>query len=246
MITVLLIGVALAATAPAQLSPDLNDPRVRVASQKAVLQGLLDAGLGEDALRALASMREAGEDLSPFTVLQARALHLNRMPDEALGLLDAYLRTHARDGAAWALKGVVLADLDRPAEAVRALQRANRLTPEDAGVLNNLGYASLAAGEAEAAVRHLRAALQLDPLSTRARNNLGFAYARLDRDAEALTAFRAGSPNESDARYNLGVACELRGDRGSAITQYQAAVAARPDHPQAGDALARRLSEEPS
>jgi Flp pilus assembly protein TadD len=122
--------------------------------------------------------------------------------------------------------------------------RARKLNPKDATVLNNLAYVRLSTGDAEAAVRLLQASLALDPSQARTRNNLGFALARLERDTEALQAFRAAG-SEADARYNLGVACVRRGDRASALTQFHAALEAAPGHPGATAALERLSQEAP-
>jgi len=125
-------------------------------------------------------------------------------------------------------------------ERVEALRRAAKLLPDDAGVRNNLGVAHLAAGSPAEAEGAFRAALAWDPANLRARNNLGFALARQQRDDDALVSFRAAG-DEGTARYNLGLACELRGDVPAALVQYHAALAARPDDPATRTALARLL-----
>lgn len=224
-------------------SPDLADPQVRRAAQAALLEGLVDAGLPDQALAALAELRAAGEDVAPFRVVQAEAMHATGLTDDALSLLDAHLRHHRRDADALAARGLILSDAGRVAEAVDALKRAVKLRKDDAALLNNLGFALLASGDATGAEARFREALRLDPGALRVRNNLGFALARLERDDEALAAFRAAAPDEATARYNLGVACEQRGDRTTAIPQYRAALEARPGHVEAGARLERLLNE---
>jgi Flp pilus assembly protein TadD len=214
----------------------------RTESQKALIEGFVDAELHVQALQAIASLREAGEDVAPFAVAQARAMHATGLTDDALALLDTHLRHHRRDGDGWAARGLILSDARKLPESVAALTRAARLLPDDAAVMNNLGFVLLATGDAEGALVRFRSAVQLDPASQRARNNLGFALARLGRDDEALAAFRAAN-DEADARYNLGVACEQRGDRVTALTQYRAAVEARSTHAAAAARLDTLLSE---
>lgn len=220
---------------------DRSDAVARTESQIHILDGMIEAGLPEEALRGLAEVRAGGADDPRLDVIQAHALHLTGLEAEALVLLETHLRRHKRDAEAWALLGVVHADGERLPEAIDALERALRLAPRDAEVLNNLGYVELAAGRPEKAVQHLRASLTLDASQPRTRNNLGFALARMERDVEALEAFRAAN-GEADARYNLGVACEMRGDRASAINHFQAALSVRPDHPGAASALQRLLT----
>jgi len=58
------------------------------------------------------------------------------------------------------------------AEAVQLLKQAQRLTPTDAALLSDLGYASLRAGLIDEARLPLMQALQLRPDSTQAQSNL--------------------------------------------------------------------------
>lgn len=218
-----------------------NEP-ARVEAQVGVLTSLVDSGLSEQALQVLAEVRAQGATDTRLDVLQARAMHATGMSDEARTLLEGHVKRAPRDPAGWAALGAVLADAGNLPGSLAALERARRLTPDDPVVLNNLGYARLSANETEEAVRLFRASLTRDPSQPRTRNNLGFALARLERDMEALQAFRAANV-EADARYNLGVACVNRGDRGTALTQFNAALEAAPGHPAAAAALDRLLSE---
>jgi Flp pilus assembly protein TadD len=221
---------------------DVRSETDRAAAQQALLDGLVDAGLYTQALQAIADLRASGEDTSRFVVVQARAMHATGLTEDALVLLDAHLRRHRRDAEGHAARGLMLSDAGRLSEAIAALTRAATLARDDASVQNNLGFALLASGDAEGALARFRTALQLEPGSARARNNLGLALARLGRDDEALAAFRATS-DEAGARYNLGVACEHRGDRATAITHYRAALLARADHPGAAARLQSLLDE---
>ncbi|MFZ5482447.1 MAG: tetratricopeptide repeat protein [Myxococcota bacterium] len=239
----LLAAIALAAD-PALSMPDLSDPEVKLEIQVDVVTGLVEAKLHEAALQAIKELRDQGVTDERLDLLQARAMYGQGMRAEGRGQLDAYLKKHRRDADAWALLGVMLADDKQLPEAFEALQRANRLQPRDAAVLNNLGYVQMAMGRLDDAVATYRAALAADPTSVRARNNLGFALARQEKDDEALAAFRAAG-DEADALYNLGLACELRDDRASAITHYKNAIAARPTHLEARAALGRLVSETP-
>jgi Flp pilus assembly protein TadD len=246
----LLCSLALAgstggASVTADALPDWSDARTRGDAQVSVVEGLLAAGMPEKALTVLSGLRAEGGPLDRrLDVLQARALHATGLSLEARRMLEAHTHAARRDPDGWAALGVVLADTGDLPGAIGALERARKLAPKDAAILNNLGYAQLAAGNAEKAVALLQRSLVIDPAQARTRNNLGFAFARLERDAEALQAFRAAG-SEADARYNLGVACVNRGDRADALTQFNAALEASPGHPAAAAALARLLQEAP-
>lgn len=238
---ILAAALALAATVN-DVQPDLSDPAVREATQMHVLGALLDAGMAEQALEMVSEMRRDGVDGVDLDVAQARAMHQRGLSTDAASLLEAVVRRHPREAAAWAQLGIVHADRGRLPDAEAALKRASKLSPENADVLNNLGFVQLSAGKYEPAIASFRGALKVDPASKRTRNNLGFALVRVDRYDEALEAFRAAN-NEPDARYNFGAACEAAGDRATALTSYQAAVVVSPGHPHAVAALSRLLEE---
>lgn len=239
---ILLLCSALSAAAESEkLLPDWSEAATREAAQIEVIAGLIEAGMIEQALEAVASVRRAGAEGPALDVLQARAMIAAGMPTDARALLERVLRRHPRDASALMAMGVAQADAGELDAAIASLEKASRIRRNDALILNNLGYAYMARGDTEEAVRQFRASLAADPSKARARNNLGFALARLERDMEALQAFRSAEP-EADARYNMGVACELRADTASAIANYQAATVASPGHPAASVALARLLT----
>lgn len=241
---VLALGVAdAAAKADEPERPDLSDPAVKAQVQLDVLEGLFQAGMLDDALRASAEIRAQGVKDPRLDILQARVMAAKGMRSEATAMLEGVTRKHRRNAEAWAALGIIHADERRIAESVDALEKAAKFSPNDADIRNNLGFVQMAAGRYDDAIDTFKAAIALDPSEARTRNNLGFALARADRDSDALEAFRSAG-SEADARYNLGVACELRMDVTSALAQYQAALQAQPEHPQAKAALARLLHEE--
>ena len=235
-------SLALAAPEVLDLQPDLSNPKIRLETQLDVLEGLVDAGMHEQALSMIGEMHKQGAADVRVDVIQGRAMHLAGLDAEAIVLLKQVTKRHPNRGEGWATLGLVYADAGMVSDAVAALKKAHRIDPGDADILNNLGFALLAAGQAEQAVEYLRKAIAVDPGAVATRNNLGFALVRLDRYDEALAAFRA-SGDEADARYNLGVACELHDDIAGALTSYHAAISARPGHALAVPALARLLKE---
>ena len=208
-----------------------------------VINGMIDAGLVEQALALCAQLRSQGIVAPELDVAQARALNVQGLHTEAQQLLEQVLKKHKRDAMAWSMLGVVLADQGKLPEAKAALEKANQFKPADPSILNNLGFVTMVGGDLEGAVRYYRAALQADPTQKRTRNNLAFALMRSEQDMEALEMFRSAGP-EAEARYNMGVACEWRGDRGGAVIQYQAAVDAAPGYEPAVNALKKLLLEE--
>jgi len=223
--------------------PDFSDPEVKRRVQLDLLQGLYDSKMYDDALGVATEMRQQGVKDDRLDILQGKVQSAKGMHNEAIDLLTALTRRSPRNADAWAALGVAYADGERVPDAIAALERAVKLNPKDPASLNNLGYLCMVGGKSDRAIEVFKQALVLDPASARTHNNLGFALARAERDSDALEAFRGGG-TEADARYNLGVACELRNDTASALTQYQAAIQIQPDYPQAKAALARLLHQE--
>ncbi|HEY7086719.1 MAG TPA: tetratricopeptide repeat protein, partial [Tepidisphaeraceae bacterium] len=81
--------------------------------------------------------------------------------------------------------GVALLNENRPQEALPHLMRAVQLTPDDAGVHNNLGNVYTALNQYSAAVPEFDKSLQLRPRSGRTYYNRAVAYYRLQKFAEA-------------------------------------------------------------
>lgn len=236
-------GWAGTASADEPVRPDLSDPNVKREVQLDVLEGMYQSGLYEEALRVVAELRSQGIKDDRLDIIQAKVMSGRGLRTDAIAMLQALVKRSPRNADAWSALGVVYADHQKVAESIAALEKAARLAPGDASILNNLGYVQMAAGRFEPAVESFKKALVLDPSQARTRNNLGFALARAERDSEALEMFRS-SGSEADARYNLGVACELRMDPTSALAHYQAALQSQPDHPQAKAALSRLLHPE--
>lgn len=252
MIALLLVAtLALAAGAePVAFQPDLSDPAVRLETQLQVLDTMVRSGMSAEALEMVRGIRQKGVEDVRLDVVQARAMVASGMNIEARSMLEGVVKTHRRSADAWAQLGVIYADEDELDKAADALTRAARFAPKDADVRNNLGWVLLAQGHNDAAMREIQAALKLNPGSARTRNNLGFALARLEKDTQAIEAFRAAAVadggGEADARYNMGVAMEQRGERDTAIVQYQLALQSRPDHALAQAALHRLIAPEAS
>jgi Flp pilus assembly protein TadD len=235
----MMLFYALAYAGQTEEVVDRPDP---VKTRVEVIEGMIDAGLTDQALALCAQLRADGLSTPDLDVAQARALNMKGSHQEAHQLLEQVLKKHPGLARAWSVMGVVLADEGKLPEALQALERAHRLEPKDPDILNNLGFVAMASGKEEKAVEYFQEALLQDPTQNVSRNNLGFALAHLERDQEALEAFRSAG-GEAEARYNMGVACEWRKDRACAIVQYQAALEATPGYTPAVEALKKLLSE---
>lgn len=164
-----------------------------------------------------------------------------------------------RPGASKALRARALAArAGRDADArrwrrARALYvQALDLTPNDAGLLNNVAVVEDQLGLDREALLHLGAALDLDPDMKVAQNNIGIVHVhrnRLDLAQSVFEALLEQDPDFHRAHYNLGVIHASRGRIALARASFERAARLAP-----GDAdvrynlalLARRERGDPA
>ncbi|RME21406.1 MAG: hypothetical protein D6798_18200 [Deltaproteobacteria bacterium] len=236
----LLLGMACGAArrGPVDPPPAWQSEQGRLQTRLDVANALVDNGSPEAGLQMLSELRDEGVKDVSLDLAQARALAKMGLTDDARDLLLELVDRHPRLAEAHDQLGVLALDTHDLDTAIEHLQQAATLAPDDAGILNNLGFALTAAGRPDDAIPVLRSALRRQSSDDRIRNNLGFALVAAGRDAEALRVFRAGLP-EVDARYNLGLGLELRGDIDAAIEQYVAVLTEDPGHAAAREGLRR-------
>jgi tetratricopeptide (TPR) repeat protein len=112
--------------------------------------------------------------------------------DQALEKVDAYLANNPRDMQARFLKGLILTEQKREAEAIDVFLRLTQDNPEYAEPYNNLAVLYAARGNLEAARNALETAVRVNPKYVTAQENLGDVYARLAARAyERATALGA-------------------------------------------------------
>jgi Flp pilus assembly protein TadD len=199
---------------------------------------LLDNGNAEAALQLIGQMRSQGVKGPEISVLQGRALADVGLSEDAERVLSQVARRHPSNIDASNGLGIIYMDDRRIDEAIGRFRQAARAAPKNAAVHNNLGFALMSAGRHAEAVEVLRKALFNDASVMRTRNNLGFALVATGQDKAAWRVFRAGS-DKANARYNLALAQEVRGDKEAAIVSYTAALVDNPDMALAQAALER-------
>lgn len=98
---------------------------------------------------------------------------------EALAKADAYIQQNPRDPQMRFVRGVILSEQGRTAEATEALTQLTRDYPELPEPHNNLAAIYAAQGQYDKARDALETALRLNPNYVTAHENLGDIYARL-------------------------------------------------------------------
>ena len=159
-----------------------------------------------------------------------------------------YRRTIAGNPGCWMAHtnlGLILAESNRPDEAISEYGQALRLDPYRPEVIHNdLGVVLLAQGRLPEAAEQFREALRRDPGSPDYHRNLGNALLREGLLAEAVDQFSAaavGDPGNSRVRNNLGIALAESGRSPEAIEQFQEAVRLEPGYVEAHFNLALAL-----
>ena len=156
----------------------------RYARAQAKLDGFLERP--ERVLERLKLEEDPGS--APNRYRRAIALFRMAQTDAALDVLDGLLREEPDDPYYWELRGQILLESNRAADAVAPYRRAVSLVPDAPLIAGGLGRALLAAGQDAEALRTLERASRDDPGDARILRDLAIAYARAGRDGEAALA----------------------------------------------------------
>ena len=123
----------------------------------------------------------------------ARAIAYYKRPqlDRALPIIDRLLKEHPNDPFFHELKGQMLFENGRVADALPSYKRAARLLPASALLRGDLARVQLALGDPQSisqAAVNFRAALRGEPRNTFYWRQLGIAYGKLNRVGESSLA----------------------------------------------------------
>jgi tetratricopeptide (TPR) repeat protein len=114
-----------------------------------------------------------------------QGLYYAGQPEQALQRADDYLAKHPKDAPMRFIKGVMLSDAKRDAEAIALFQSISEDYPDLAEPYNNLAVLYAAGGDYARARAALEQALRANPTYVTAQENLGDVYAALAVQAYA-------------------------------------------------------------
>lgn len=215
-----------------------------VAARDQRVQILVDAGQQQTALEtALAATQAPDATVEDFSRLGERYAELGRHAEAAAAYDRALALAEKREGGAnwalWMLKGSALYESGNWAAAKPALTKAAELGPDQAVVLNYLGYAKLEYREdLDEAQGLIQRANALQPEDAAITDSLGWAYfirGNIPQAVEALERAAAAAPGEPTINEHLGDAYWAAGRKIDARYAWHAALV------QAEDAVATRL-----
>ena len=122
--------------------------------------------------------------------------------------------------------------------ALLEFSEAEKLTPKDPALLNDLGLTLFRKGRYELAESKYLRALELRPSYSEARNNLGVNYLEMKRWSDAIAQFKLVQDDlyyqdQDGAAINMGLAHLGNGDYQQALAVLRSVVGRRPGDPRA-------------
>ena len=162
---------------------------------------------------------------------QALELSQHGQTDKALEAVNNLLGAHPNYVAGWKLKGSLLEDAGRRAEAAEAYQKGLKLAPSDPDLLYKVGVYQLVAGDRGRAAELLSHYVRLEPKDGDGWFYLAQAYHLSNRHDQALTAIRAClklKPNDPAVWQKYGELLVSSGDGENGFTWLQKAYQANP------------------
>jgi predicted Zn-dependent protease len=181
-----------------------TDPQLEASFQrvKAKLLGFLNPK------QAIIKYPESDQSI-PAHYARAYAYHLGGYPDKAEAEADALLATNAHDPYFLELKGQILLEGGKPAQAIAPLREATRLSGDAPLIASMLGHALLSTEKTEnyaEAKQVLRAAVGRDNENPFAWYQLGMIYEHEGDSARAALATAERSNLEDDPKLALASA----------------------------------------
>jgi tetratricopeptide (TPR) repeat protein len=134
--------------------------------------------------------------------------------------------------------------LNDSADAEKWMNRAIQLNEADADIWYGLGRLQYSNQKFESATKSFQKTLQLEPRSVKAENNLGLAYEALNRNQDAIAAYRAAIDLEKTSAhpseqpiFNLGAILLNSGDPWQAEPLLRQAILIAPKDPKIREKL---------
>jgi tetratricopeptide (TPR) repeat protein len=182
-------------------------------------------GYAELALEHYRLAAERFPDEPSTVVAMARVLDSQKLPDEAITVINRFLAGHTASADLQAWLGF-LHDEKGDHQAAEAAHRAALAANAGSAKLhNNLGYNLLLQSKTEEAIAEFRRALAIDPKMEMARNNLGMALVRSGSNGqESVAKWAQGAGDKLAAHNNAAAALIEQGKYEEARRELDAAL----------------------
>jgi tetratricopeptide (TPR) repeat protein len=194
----------------------------------------LASGEIDKSIQTLEKMVADNHENVVFKRRLASVLFDQRAFDKAGELADELLEKDAGDAVANSIKGRILLNQNKGAEAVSHLQQVTRRRPRSTQAHYFLGRAYLQNGEPSKAASEFEIVVALDPAHYRALlslANLKFESGNANEAIQLAQRVLSRNPNVDEARLILGSALAAQKDYSAAVPELQAFIKANPDSP---------------
>jgi tetratricopeptide (TPR) repeat protein len=157
---------------------------------------------------------------------------------------DAWMPVQQRDRPIYAEALEAVAVYDHMAgnteDAVKGLERALELNPQNPNTAYNLGVILESGEDYIKAIDYYKKAIEINPDHALAHNNLGNCYQKVGEIQKAIAEYKKTAevePRHVECHYNLAVLYHLIGRVDDALAEFEAALEVRPDFAPASVAL---------
>jgi tetratricopeptide (TPR) repeat protein len=179
--------------------------------------------------------------------LCCEACHQGGRPERAHEVLSRFAANFQTKAAYFSLRGRMLEEMTRLAEAKVDHARAMELDPSDAEAAFRYGATLMKLHEDGAAIVCFEHCLALDPKMTKAQINIGVLLDQTGQHEKAIEAFRHAiqlNPGSVESYCNLGAAYGDLGRKKEAVAEFRRALEVDPDYAMARFNLGVALMED--
>jgi len=194
------------------------------------------------------TVRQAPDSILARTTL-ADVLRADKQYEASVTVMDDLIAEEGRDSdwRLYYLRALALDKAGRWDEAERDLKAGLALNPDEAGMLNYLGYTWIVRGERlDEALAMVRKAVDAEPNSGAVVDSLGWAYYSLGQYGEAVTLLERASqlePTDPEINMHLGDAYWRVGRRVEAAFQWRKVLSTMTPEPDLEVQLENRLKD---
>lgn len=153
-------------------------------------------GLSQQAVAVLETGISAYPGDAEVSIAYAKALTADGRLDQALSVIDNAIRPDAPDWNALSVKGAILDQMGRNAEARLLYGQALIMAPGEASIAANLGLSYAMTNDLAAAEQHLRQAVTMRGANSKIRQNLALVLGLQGRFDECRAIYAAELPPE--------------------------------------------------
>jgi Tfp pilus assembly protein PilF len=143
--------------------------------------------------------------------------------------MEAAVKAHPEDSGVYLSMADLYTDAGREEQALKTLEAAAQKFPDEADILNYLGYMLADRGvRLDESVKHITRALELDPDNHSYQDSLGWAFFKrgdLQQAESYLAKAAAGLPRNSVVQDHYGDLLARRGRHADAIAAWTKALA---------------------